>query len=42
MQRLRDLVMGEEKQRLHKLDRRVSDLEARTADVAEEEESPEE
>ncbi|MBT8062945.1 MAG: hypothetical protein KJO85_09690 [Gammaproteobacteria bacterium] len=35
MQRLRDLVMGEEKQRLHKLDRRVTDLEARTADVAE-------
>lgn len=35
MQRLRDLVMGEEKQRLHKLDRRISDLEARTADVAE-------
>ena len=35
MQRLRDIVLGHEKQRLHDLDKRVSDLESRTADVAE-------
>ncbi len=33
--RLRNLVLGEEKDRLHKLDQRVSDLESRTSDVAE-------
>jgi OOP family OmpA-OmpF porin len=35
VQRLRDLILGEEKDRLHKLDLRVSDLESRTSDVAE-------
>lgn len=35
MQRLQDLILGEEKDRLHRLDRRVSDIEARTGDVAE-------
>jgi len=35
MQLLRDIVLGEEKDRLHKLDQRVSDLELRTRDVAE-------
>ncbi len=34
-ERLRTLIFGEEKNRLHNLDRRVSDLESRTADVAE-------
>lgn len=35
MQRLRDIVLGEEKQRLHDLERRVADFESRTDDVAE-------
>ena len=35
MQRLRDIVLGPEKERLRNLDHRVSDLESRTADVAE-------
>lgn len=35
MERLQDLILGEEKGRLHKLDHRVSDLEARTTDIAE-------
>ena len=35
LERLQDLILGKEKDRLHKLDRRVSDLELRTADVAE-------
>ncbi len=35
LQLLRDLILGEEKDRLHKLDLRVSDLESRTSDVAE-------
>ena len=35
MARLQDLILGEEKDRLHKLDHRISDLESRTADIAE-------
>lgn len=35
MERLQDLILGEEKDRLHKLDHRVSDLESRTTDIAE-------
>lgn len=32
---LRDIILGEEKDRLHRLDWRVSDLESRTSDIAE-------
>jgi hypothetical protein len=35
MERLQDLILGEEKDRLHKLDHRISDLESRTSDIAE-------
>ena len=35
IQKLRDIILGEEKDRLHKLDLRVSDIESRTSDVAE-------
>ena len=35
LQRLQDLILGAEKDRLHKLDLRVSDIESRTSDVAE-------
>jgi len=35
MQRLRDIVLGDEKQRLHDLEQRVADFESRTDDVAE-------
>ncbi|MDX1461020.1 MAG: hypothetical protein R3348_08185, partial [Xanthomonadales bacterium] len=35
MERLRELILGEEQRILSRLDRRVTDLEARTADVAE-------
>jgi OOP family OmpA-OmpF porin len=35
LERLQDLILGREKARLHRLDRRVTDLELRTADVAE-------
>ncbi len=35
LERLRDLILGEKINRLHKLDRRVSDPESRTEDVAE-------